>query len=247
MRILVGHESPASSRLYAGRYDVRCVQQGPNGNIPSSIAQMLTQCPPGWRPDVYVHSGATWFPIPTDIDTFGGLTVTVISDWNRGRRAVGAGAGFFDLVIGERPACDLMRSSGYENAIFARIWGASPSLHRILPEVEKDIDVLFIGAMNPYVWGERNRWLARLARLSDRYRILITQGYYGEDYVRMTNRAKIVFNRSVNGCTNQRAYDGLACGALVFNDAVAAEPQEIFQDRVHCIYYNDENFEELLE
>src|SRR5262249_13016364 len=86
----------------------------------------------------------------------------------------------------------------------------------------------------------------RIARLSDRYRVLIAVGHFGEDYVRLTNRAKIVFNRSVNGCTNQRAYDGLACGALVFNEAEGEETREIFEDRVHTVYYDSENLEERL-
>lgn len=247
MRVLVGHESAEFSGVVDGQYDVRCVQQNRNGVRPSSIAEMLEQCPPAWKPDVYLHSGTVHFPVPTDVETFEGLTVTVISDWHRGGRAVWAGAGFFDLVVGERPACELIRSLGFDNAVFARLWSADPALHRVLPETKKDIDVLFIGSLDPSVWNERNRWLARLGRLSAKHRIVITQGHYGEEYVRLTNRAKIVFNRSVNGCTNQRAYDGLACGALVFNDAEAEEPKEAFRDRVHCVYYDDGNFESLID
>ncbi|HZO89409.1 MAG TPA: glycosyltransferase [Chthonomonadaceae bacterium] len=248
MRILVGHQDYELSAYDTRRYDVRVVRYRKDGQgPPATIAEMLEQCPPGWKPDVYYHASLVHFPIPTDIKEFEGLTATNIQDWHRGGRAVWAGAGFFDLITTERNACALLEASGYANAKFARFWGANPQLHRILPEVEKDIDVLFIGSLNAAVWGERNRWVDRLARLSDKYRVVVAMGHYGEDYVRLTNRAKIVFNRSVNGCTNQRAYDGSACGALVFNEEEGEETREIFEDRVHCVYYNADNFEALLE
>ncbi len=113
--------------------------------------------------------------------------------------------------------------------------------------MQRDIDVLFIGSLHSEIWEDRNRWLDRLARLSDRYRILITTGHFGEDYVSLTNRARIVFNRSVNGCTNQRAYDAPACGALVFNETENSEARETFVEDEHCVYYADADFEQKLD
>jgi hypothetical protein len=248
MRILIGHRDTALPPYDTDRYEVHSVRYRADGQgPPATIAEMLAQCPPGWKPDVYYHSGLVHTPIPADIETFEGLTATDIQDWHRSGRAVWAAAGFFDLIAAERNASALLQASGYANARFARLWGVDPQLHRMLPDVQKDIDVLFIGSLNAAIWEERNRWLDRLAKQSDRYRIVITAGHYGEEYVRLTNRAKIVFNRSVNGCTNQRAYDGLVCEALVFNEEEGEETREIFEDRVHCVYYNAENLESLLD
>lgn len=248
IRILIGHLDFELPPYDTTRFDVRGVRHTQGGRaLPSTIAEMLAECPAGWKPDVYYHAGLIHFPIPSDIEDFDGLTVTHIQDWHRGGRAVWAAAGFFDLIATERNACALLEAVGYRNAVFARYWGVDPRVHRIIPGVARDIDVLFIGSLNSAVWEERNRWVERLARLSERYRVVIATGHFGEDYVRFTNRAKIVFNRSVNGCTNQRAYDGLTCGALVFNEEENTETREIYEDRVHCVYYNDENFEALLE
>ncbi|HLK56632.1 MAG TPA: glycosyltransferase [Chthonomonadaceae bacterium] len=248
IRILIGHLDTELPEIAADRFDVRMVRYLPEGaGSPPTIASMLAQCPPDWKPDIYYHASLVHFPIPTDIEEFDGLTATNIQDWHRGGRAVWAGAGFFDWIATERNACALLKASGYENAFFARFWGADPKLHRILPDVAKDIDVLFIGSLNASVWEERNRWIDRLAGLSSRFRVLVAMGHYGEQYVRLTNRARIVFNRSVNGCTNQRAYDASPCGALVFNEEENGEVREIFQDRVHCVYYNEHNLESLLE
>ncbi len=247
MRVLMGFQDAVPAGLDAARYEVCCVRYGRNGGPPTTIAEMQALCPPGWKPDVYYHASLGYFPIPTDIETFDGLTVAGVSDWDRGGRAIWNGAGFFDLIVSEQNACALLQAAGHENALFARFWGVGADLHRVLPDVQKDIDVLFVGALNPGVWGERNRWLDRLARLSDKYWIVIASGHHGEDYVRLLNRAKIVFNRSNRGETNQRAYEAAACGALVFNEVENAEAQEIFVDRVHCVYYSADNFEALLD
>ena len=247
LRILIGHATGQTVPYDRTRFDARCVSVGADGvSPPKTIAEMISQCPPGWVPDVYWHASLVHFPIPADIEEFEGLTATNIQDWHRGGRAVWAGHGFFDLILTEQNACGLLNAMGFEHAEFARLWGADPKLHRRLPNVERDIDVLFIGAMNPSVWLERNRWLDRLAKLGDRHRVLIDIGHYGEDYVKLTNRAKIVFNRSVNGCTNQRAYDGSLCGALVFNEAENTEVAEIFEDGVDHVTYDADNFEERL-
>ncbi len=249
MRILLGYQAALPEGIDRARYDVRCVRFVANGSggPPATLAEMQAQCPPDWVPDVYYHSGLAHHPIPTDIEDFDSLTVTDVQDWHRGGRAMWAGVGFFDCVLTERNAGALLNASGYANTRFARFWGVDPDLHRVLPDIARDIDVLFIGSLNGEIWEERNRWVARLARLSARYKVVIAMGHYGEHYVRLTNRAKIVFNRSVNGCTNQRAYDGPACGALVFNEAENDECRDIFTDGEHCVYYDRENLEERLD
>lgn len=250
LRILIGHQDTPLLPYDRERYDVRVVRYGADGQTPPrTIAEMLAQCPNDWKPDVYYHAGLVHAPIPADIETFDGLTATNIQDWHRGGRAVWAGVGFFDLVATELNALQLLGASGYQNAHFARFWGVNPDVHRVLSISEmggiseRDIDVLFIGSLNGAVWEDRNRWVDRLARLSDRVKVVIALGHYGEHYTRLTNRAKIVFNRSVNGCTNQRAYDAPACGALVFNESENEETRLAFDEDVHCVYYTDADFE----
>src|SRR5437764_1107506 len=127
MRILIGHSLSEHAAFDPDRYDVQVAPFGKDGRKPpESIAEMLAQCPPGWKPDVYLHPGTVFFPIPTDIEAFDGLTVTTLQDWQRSGRTVWAGAGFFDLVLTERRPCALLKASGYQNAVFARLFGANP-------------------------------------------------------------------------------------------------------------------------
>ncbi|NIM05462.1 MAG: glycosyltransferase, partial [Armatimonadetes bacterium] len=97
------------------------------------------------------------------------------------------------------------------------------------------------------VQRERARWLYRLAKMGDRWQIRIAGGVYGEDYVRMLNQSKITFNRSIRSEFNMRCYEAAACGSLLFYDEENQEVRDYFEDRVHCVLYNDSNFEELLE
>jgi tetratricopeptide (TPR) repeat protein len=104
-----------------------------------------------------------------------------------------------------------------------------------------------IGNLSPVVQRERAPWLARVARLGDRYRIRIAGGVFGEEYTRLMNATKITFNRSIRGEMNMRCYEAAACGSLLFYDEENEEIREFFEDRVHCVLYNARNLEELID
>src|SRR5687767_3669053 len=113
MRILMAYRDITHTHIDRSRYDVRCVMRGRDGvNLPQTIAEMLEQCPPGWKPDVYYHAAVGHHPLPSDIEMFPGLLVCDVQDWDRRARATWAGVGFFDLALTERNGCDLLRSWG---------------------------------------------------------------------------------------------------------------------------------------
>ena len=128
LRILIGHQDTELAHYDTSRYDVQFVRENREGLPPRSLAEMREYCPAGWKPDVYYHASLVHFPIPTDIETFDGLTATNIQDWHRGGRAVWAGVGFFDMVATELNAQKLLLASGYEQAYFARFWGVNPDI-----------------------------------------------------------------------------------------------------------------------
>ncbi|MCS6776627.1 MAG: glycosyltransferase [Chloroherpetonaceae bacterium] len=247
MRILMGYRDITHTHIDRSRYDVRCVMPTREGEPVPSIAAMLEQCPPGWKPDVYYHAAVGHHPLPADIDVFPGLLVCDVQDWDRRARACWAGVGFFDLAFSDTGGCALLRSWGYQNAHFARLYSLRSDEFRLLPDTHRDIDVLFVGSFGSPVWSDRNRWLHRVARLADRYRVVITQGRHGAEYVRLNNRARIVFNRSVRGETNARVYEAALCGALVFMERENEETHQILEEGVHAVYYDAASLEALLE
>ena len=50
------------------------------------------------------------------------------------------------------------------------------------PENSRDIDVLFVGNFHATIQRDRLPWLARLAKLSPRWKVLLTSGEFGDDY-----------------------------------------------------------------
>ena len=106
---------------------------------------------------------------------------------------------------------------------------AEPTLHRPLPdyarEQDKDIDVLFVGALMP-------RRRALLDQLSRDFAITVRSAY-GEEMVTLINRAKIVLNLHAEGYldTETRVYEVLASKGFLLTEKLASESP--FTDKVH--------------
>ena len=248
LRILVGDSEGELPFFDRERFDVKTIRAyAKDSPLPHSISGMLTFCPSGWTPEVYLHGSLAHFPLPTDIEGFEGLTAANIEDWHRGGRAISAGIGLLDLILGDRNGLALLRAGGLENGEFALFGGIDAEIYRALPEVERDIDLLFVGSLDITEYEERNRWVERIARLSDNYKIVISPESDFETEANLMSRAKIVFLRSANGGLTRQTFRAAACGSLLFLENDNFEAQEIFKENVHAIYYNAETFDDLLK
>src|SRR5207245_1687403 len=82
-----------------------------------------------------------------------------------------------NLVLADAPGVDWLRSAGILRSRTTTLTGCQ----RVFaegpwPEHGRDIDILFVGNLNPAVQGQRAAWLARLARLGERRRVLVDAG-----------------------------------------------------------------------
>jgi hypothetical protein len=82
--------------------------------------------------------------------------------------------------------------------------------------------VLFVGNLHPAVQRERLPWLGRLARLSERWKVVIATRVFGADYRGPLGRARVAFNRSLRGCLGRHR---LALACLRRGAAAEAEAQ----------------------
>lgn len=212
-----------------------------------SYPQLVAQYPAGWKPDTVFFPSLEYHPVPEGIEHADCLTVGFVGDWNLGAQAYQQVGNMFDLLIADRNGCDRLRAAGLQNVRYAPLWAFDPRVHRRMPGVERDLDVVMIGSLNYNVQRERSRWVARVAKLSGKHTICITSGVFGDDYTRLLNRAKIVFNRSIRGEINMRAYEAPACGALLFYERTNREIGDLFTDRADCVLYGEDDLEELLE
>jgi glycosyltransferase involved in cell wall biosynthesis/tetratricopeptide (TPR) repeat protein len=104
--------------------------------------------------------------------------------------------------------------------------------------------VLFVGNLHPAVQRERLSWLARLAKLARRWNVVIRTGIPGAENRALLARTRVAFNRSE---ANMRAFEAAAAGALLFQEAGNRELPNIFADRRECVYYREDDLEDLLE
>jgi hypothetical protein len=103
----------------------------------------------------------------------------------------------------------------------------NPSFHKPLPHTPKDIDVLFVGSIQP----RRQKILAALAKSFN----LETHTAFGVEMVELINRSKIVLN--IHGeeflDTETRVYEVLACHGFLITEKLSAESP--FTDGVHLV------------
>jgi tetratricopeptide (TPR) repeat protein len=201
---------------------------------------LLANCPAGWTPDVYIHWSPEYNAVPKGLELADCLTVGAFGDWNLGGRAIHAVGGMFDVLFADRNGGAVLRQYGFPNVHYSPLWAFDPETHRRMPGVHRDLDIVMVGSFNHAVQWERSRWLARVARLSTRHNVVVTGGVYGEEYVRLMNRAKIVFNRSIRGELNMRTFEATACGALLFYERENPEIRDLFADREECVLYGDD-------
>lgn len=200
----------------------------------------------GFVPDVVVLLSPEYWPPPEGLEDFDHPVVAMIGDWNLNTLAVLLAQQAIDYNFVDQAGVEFLRSWGVKADYFP-IFSHQPHLHYRMPDLPKIYDVVFVGNLSSSIQEERNRWLYRLARLSSRYRIKICGSVYGEEYTRLLNQSKITFNRSIRGEMNMRAFEAAACGSLLFMEKENREVRDFFEDRVHCVLYNEENFENLLE
>jgi tetratricopeptide (TPR) repeat protein len=228
--------------VQAAGHEVFCT-----GREVTSFAEIVSQLPAGWKPDVFLFWSLEYNAIPLGIEDADCLTVGVVGDWNLGGQAVQQMGGAFDLLFADANGSDRLRNLGFENVHTAPLWSFDPELHRPLPHTPRDLDIVLVGNFNHDIQRERAKWLARVARLSARWRVCLTSGVQGEAYTQLMNRAKIVINRSIRGEINMRAYEAPACGALLFYERENREIRALYRDRQECVLYGEDDLEDLLE
>ncbi|GBC92461.1 hypothetical protein HRbin15_00931 [bacterium HR15] len=213
----------------------------------TTFEQILAQLPPAWEPEIVLFWSPEYHPIPTGLERCPYRLVAALGDWNLGLWKIFDALRMFDHILTDKRGVQVLQRLGFQNVSHSKLYGFDPDLHRRLPDEPKLYDVGFVGNLNHAVQGERARWLLRLARLSEKYKICIATGLYGDDYVRFLNRCKITFNRSIRGEMNMRAYEALACGSLLLYEANNLEVHDLYRDGLHCALYDEQTLEQIID
>lgn len=113
------------------------------------------------------------------------------------------------------------------NQVTLMLSAIRPEFHRPLPDIAKNIDLLFIGSITP-------RRQEILADLQKEFNITIQQAF-GEEMVQLINRAKILLNIHAEEPldTEIRVYEVLACKGFLLTEKLSEESP--FQNGQHLV------------
>ncbi|MCC6143853.1 MAG: glycosyltransferase [Candidatus Hydrogenedentes bacterium] len=192
-----------------------------------------------WRPDLVLNWLPELCPPPLGIEDIPYRTAAVISDWNLYAPAFHHNLARYDVIVCDKPGSLQYRPWGATPRYHAPLYGYHPRDHRNLG-IPRDIDVLFIGNLNPAIHQKRARLLEALRALGGPYRVEILSGLWGDAYAQALNRARIVFNHSIRGEMNLRAFEAPACGALLLQETENLEIREYLATGREVVLYTDD-------
>ena len=208
-----------------------------------SWEELRALLPPGWEPDLVLFYYPEHEPLPRGIERAPWPVVGVISDWNLHFDQHWGMAPFFDAVAADRVGTGVLAGAGFSRPFYWPQYTFRWQWHRPVEGLERDIDLSFVGNLNPQVQGERAAWLERLAGLKDRIRVEIAGGLYGGDYGRLLARSKIGFNRSIRGEMNLRAFEVCASGAVLLMERENLEVREYLIPDEEVVLYGEDDLE----
>ncbi len=145
-------------------------------------------------------------------------------------------SGLFDHVFLRTPTCiDTVVGKGwlgYEQCSVL-LSAFDENIHRPLPGVIKDIDVLHVGSIT----DRRRKFLTTLSSVCR----LTSTSAFGEEMVNLMNRAKIVLNIHADDFvdTETRVFEALGCGAFLLTERLSSEAPFSDQDLVEFSSIND--------
>ncbi|HXG15803.1 MAG TPA: glycosyltransferase, partial [Calidithermus sp.] len=211
------------------------------------LESLWQRLPAGWRPDLLLWWSPEYSLLPEGIERCPVPSVAALGDWNLGFWSTAPLLEAFDWVVTDRAGVQVLAPQLGVPVDRWPMFSFDRALHRPDPGRERDIDVLFVGNLNPDVQAERMPWLGRLVRLGDRRRVVVASGVYGEAYAELLRRTRIVWNRSIRGELNMRAYEAAASGALLLMEADNLEVRDVFTDGTSCALYDATTLERVID
>lgn len=211
------------------------------------FSDIIDSLPFDWKPDIVIFKAPFEKPIPLGIENSPYPTAVILDDWYGAGDYLPDNLRRFDYIFTDKSSMKLLKNMGFDNVDYWPAFGYNPSQFRIIPKCDRTIDLFFAGSMNINIQSERLYWLRKLCSISNKYLVKINHNTFQEDYVLALNCSKIVFNRSIKGEMNMRAFEIPACGSLLFMEEENLEIGDFLTDGKECILYNNDNLEELID
>lgn len=201
------------------------------------IEEIVSLLPPDFTPDLLIHyethnnffyTGIEELPYPV-------IWRTIDNHLHGGWQP--RYSSFYDLtLVAQKDFLNSFRENGNRSAEWLPLC-AFPQVHYDR-NLERRIDVAFVGDMNPDLKPERVAFLTELQELLP-YDISLFSGLNQEEISELYNRSKIVINEVMAGDLNYRVFEAIADGALVLTPEIENGQPELLRDSV--VTYENRN------
>ncbi len=203
------------------------------------MGEVLKALPPDTRPDLFIWVDQHNQNIPLNLDGLNCPKVAIFGDTHLGDmgwRLEYALNYDYVFVSFNRHHADRFRNIGCRKVYWSPA-ACAPDVYCKIP-AEKIYPVSFVGSTHPYLHRER---VELLEFLRNKGVDIFIDSKLLLDMSLIFSRSRIVLNRSIADDLNQRVFETLGTGSLLFTNRVdrGAGLEELFKDREHLVIYDD--------
>jgi glycosyltransferase involved in cell wall biosynthesis len=216
-------------------HDVPC-------ELDTDLVAIAARLADSFEPELFLWVESVPGFLPRNIPRIGCPTACYLIDTHLHTAAHFEWAARFDWVfLAQREYVELFRSNGLPRVTWLPL-ACDPTVHAP-GAVAKRYDIGFVGSIT----AAHARRAALLARLAGRFDVHIERSFLHEMAATLA-ASRVVFNNAVNNDLNMRVFEAMCSGAFLLTDrAPGSGLQEMFLDRVHLAYYDDDEIEEVAD
>lgn len=211
-----------------------------DNNRSYSFDSIIKNLPINFKPEYLIFWGIEKEIIPTGIEILDFPIIGVILDSKNKFESILKNINRFDWILCDEQTKELLNRYGFYNVTGLLLKGFSSYLHT-KKTIEKIYDIAIVDNDSKL----KHDFLYRLFQIKPSYNVKNLKNLYGNDYVDTINSSKIVLNFCDN-TLNKECFETLACNSLLFVNE-NEELKKYFTDKEDLVFYNDNNFESLLE
>ncbi len=202
------------------------------------LKEVLAELPTGWKPDLYFWIETGLGGIPLDLQNYDFLKACYLIDTHINyEKHLEIAKSFNFVFLAQKAYVEKMKQAGIKNVFWLPL-ACDPDIHGQV-ETEKEWDIGFVGTI-PKETNRRKQLLDRIGSQFD----LNCDRKFMEDMALHYSKSKIVFNNAINNDLNMRVFEALCSGSMLITDhAEGSGLEEMFCDKKHLIFYQDESIE----
>lgn len=215
--------------------------------IYTSYSEIESIFPDNFQPDIIYFLFPEYYFIPIGLENCQAITFALVSDWNLNFIQLKDTVKIFDYIFTDKKGVKTFNDHSFDNVEYFPLFPLQVFDYEAFNKLEKKYDICFIGNLNNNIQVERAKYLYNLAKLADKYNVIIQSNIYGDEYKKLISQSKITFNLSIRGELNIRVFESINARSLLLLEEDNLEADIFFKDSIHFVAYNQNNLFEKID